>query len=525
MTSIALPHKVLTTITMVLLCALAGFTVMKVSMLFFVALLGILLIALLMFVWPEVGTLFVIFYIYANLAVVAKEFHGVPPLFAAAIPLLLCVPLAHALVLRQETLIIDRTFGRMLAFLLVLLVSSLCAKDIYIARDVIGNFVLEGLLIYLLVVNVIRRLETLRRVLWVLVLTGSLLGALSLHQALTRSYEQRYGGLAMMSLTPQASARPTPSMPVAERYAQRAEGSVGEPNRYAQVLLVLIPFALFLGRIERTWWLRAGAMATGFFIFWGILLSFSRGGFVTLALLLLLALVLRLLRPVCLLLAVPVLLLLIALVAPQYFARVGSIAGARGLYSEAASTEPDGATRGRATEMLAALFAFLDHPFLGVGPGQYTPFYSVQYQLDPDIAFRHVPVKRRAHNLYLEMAAETGLVGLGVFMAIVLSLLTRLWQARRAWLATHPGLAQLATACWLSILAYLTAGLFLHLSYQRYYWLLLALSGATLRLLRLPVAPEAPLGKTPTGLPHIAPPTMSTPVETLSAATGRIEAP
>lgn len=452
------------------------------SMIFFV-------VFLLMFIWTDIGTLLVIFYIYSNLAVIAKRFHDVPHLAAASVPLLLCIPLVNYVILRKERLIIDRTFLMMLAFFVVLSASSLFAKDMSLVKDAIGNFVVEGLVLYLLIINTIRNLETLRRVIWVLVLTGSLFGALSLYQAVTQSYENQYGGFATTSLILSRSIQPGSQTPIKVHHSQRAQGAIGEPNRYAQTMLVLVPLAFFLLWTERSRLLRIGAAATGFFILWGILLSFSRGGFVTLALLLLILTFLRYIRLYQILIAVPVLLLLVAVAAPKYFERIGSIAGVEGLYTDEARVEPDGAIRGRLTEMLAALLVFVDHPVLGVGPGQYAAFYSVDYQLNSDIAFRHLPIVRRAHNLYVEIAAETGTIGLGTFMAIVLVLMVRLWQARRRWAHSRPDLTNLTTAFWLSIIAYLVTGMFAHLSYQRYYWFLLALAGATLHISQSATAP------------------------------------
>jgi O-antigen ligase len=179
-----------------------------------------------------------------------------------------------------------------------------------------------------------------------------------------------------------------------------------------------------------------------------------------------------------------VFLFLTTVAVPGYYARLDTIRGVKGLFSDEAEVQPDGPTRGRVTEMLAALKVFLDHPILGVGPGQYTPFYSKEYQLDPDIAFRYLPKTRRAHTLYFEMAAETGFLGITTFMAIVLLVMTRLWHMRRRWLYIRPDLAHLATAFLLSLVAYLGTAVFLHFSFQRYYWLLLAVAGAALQVLR-----------------------------------------
>jgi O-antigen ligase len=163
---------------------------------------------------------------------------------------------------------------------------------------------------------------------------------------------------------------------------------------------------------------------------------------------------------------------------------VNTIRSVTGLMADEPTVKPDGAIRGRATEMLAAVLVFLDHPLLGVGPGQYAPFYSKKYHLNPAIAFRHLPRPRPAHSLYFQMAAETSIIGLALFLAMVLVPMHQLWQAQRRWARSRPDLANLATAFLLSLVAYLGTGIFLHLAYQRYYWLLLALVGATLRICR-----------------------------------------
>ena len=64
--------------------------------------------------------------------------------------------------------------------------------------------------------------------------------------------------------------------------------------------------------------------------------------------------------------------------------------------------------RGRLSENLVAVRMFGDHPIIGSGIGNYRPLYQ-QYARPLGIDPRTIP--RRAHNMYLETAAETGLVG------------------------------------------------------------------------------------------------------------------
>ncbi len=451
---------------------------------------GLVLVAAVVavFIRPEMATATILVVIYSNIAAVATQVHNVPEAAAGSVALLLGVPLVDQLVLKRKNLIIDPIFLLMCVLLVVMLISSLFARDVRLAGGQIGTFALEGLVLYLLVVNVIRTRETLRRAIWAVLLVGAFLGALSLYQVLTHSYGQEFGGLAQRNLKyeidegqPQSGEGAGAEIRV--RLADRAQGPMGDPNRYAQILVVLIPLALSLFRGERSGWLRLGILALSGFILCGLLLSYSRGAFVTLIALLILMICFRSIRLRHVLVSGVLLLILIAAFAPGYFQRMGTIKGVSGLVSDdATAPQPDAVTRGRLTEMLAALLVFRDHPFLGVGPGQYLPFYSRTYQLDPDIALRQLNSSRRAHDMYVEIAAEIGLIGFGVFMTIFVLVLRRLWVARRYYARRHPELGDLATGFWLSIFGYLGTAVFLHLSYQRYLWLLVGLAGASLQI-------------------------------------------
>jgi hypothetical protein len=450
--------------------------------------------SLLIFIWPEIGTLAALSCIYGNFLVVAITFHGVTKIVAAFIPLLLCIPLLHHLLINREIIIIDRTFLLMLAFLMVLIASSFLAQDFDFATDWIITFVQEGLVLYLLIINVVRKFATLRRAIWVLMLTGAFLGALSLYQELTGSYQQQFGGLAIRGLqyeTEESRYLASLGEPRTKiRLADRAQGPIDDANRYAQNMLYLLPLALFQFWGARSRGVRLSAALAGGLILCGVLLSYSRGAFLTMVLLLLVMASTRYLRFSKLLISGVVLFLLMVVAAPGYLVRLDTIRGVEGLFSDTAEVRPDGPTRGRVTEMLAAFTVFLDHPVLGVGPGQYLHFYSKDYQLNPDIAFRHLAKDRRAHTLYFEIAAETGLIGFTIFMMIVLLILYDLWQARCRWAHSHPALANTAMAFCLGIVAYLGTAIFLHFSFQRYYWLLLALAGATLQICRSETPPQ-----------------------------------
>lgn len=423
-----------------------------------------------------------VFLLYTNLPVVAAQHGPLPPGLAVLVPALLALAVGYQLLIRRRGVVLDRTFLLMLGFLVVFLLASFTAEGHDVAVSRIGTFLAEGLLIYFLVRNAIRSLPDLHAAVLALLLATTLLSGLSVVQAVTGDYDQSFLGLAQRDLE---RVEGTP-VPMSEReemgLEDRAHGPVGDPNRFAQILLMAMPLAFVVGlnAVRPRGALIAWALVG--LVLGTVLLTYSRGALVTLLVLVLLMAPLGLVRPRRL-----AILLIVGMVAapvaiPGFSDRVTSMAGVIGLFGKG-DVEPDGPTRGRTTEMLAALAAYVDHPVLGVGPGQYFAHHSVYYQSLPEIAFRELPTPRRAHSLYLEIAAETGTVGLVLFMLIPLLLLRDLEALRRNLLERRPDLARWAAGFILMLLAYLGTGVFLHLAFERYYWFMIALAAAATGIL------------------------------------------
>ena len=53
-------------------------------------------------------------------------------------------------------------------------------------------------------------------------------------------------------------------------------------------------------------------------------------------------------------------------------------------------------------------------------------------------------------------------------------------RTRKRWLRDDPEIANMATAYMLSIVTYLTTGIFLHFAFIRYFWLIMALAAAVI---------------------------------------------
>ena len=91
---------------------------------------------------------------------------------------------------------------------------------------------------------------------------------------------------------------------------------------------------------------------------------------------------------------------LVISIVPDYALRVRSLGAAD--TATAVDSRADASIRGRATENLAAVATFRDHPFLGAGPGGFFRRYSQEEA--NKLGLRFLGKNRRAHNMYLEMS-------------------------------------------------------------------------------------------------------------------------
>ncbi|HEV2494763.1 MAG TPA: O-antigen ligase family protein [Terriglobia bacterium] len=475
-------------------CAAAGFLMLFLLQANTVLGLGALLVLgclALMFRWPELGTLVVLFAIYSNIAVLAMRSHAAIEATAgsaeqnpritmvlALLSLLLCVPLVHYFVIRKERLLFDRGFILMLVFFGALLASSLFAKDQRTVTSEILDFLLEGLVIYLLLTNVVRDSSTLRRAIWTLLLAGSLMGGLSILQKVTHTENNIYGGLAQVGA--EINLSPSGREVIGKL---RVAGPIGETNRYAQILLVLLPLAVLRFRLGKSRLSKAAALTAAGLIFGGLLLTYSRAILLTGVLLFAAMAWMRFLRPRHFVISALGVALFVAVFEPDIVTRMASLARLKGLFGHTytAYQAPDSSSMRRYVENAAAWHTFLDHPVFGVGPGQFAEYYSQAY--GNRVGLIEQTKKYRGHNLYLETLAETGLIGFASFLAILFVIMHGLWKQRSRLKITHPQLADTATGFFLCLAAYGTTAIFTHLSYQRYFWLLLALASSTIRII------------------------------------------
>jgi hypothetical protein len=510
-------------------CAVLGFLVfflLQKNIVLGLAVVFVLGLFALVARWPELGTLFALFAIYSNIAVLGMKSRAILQttvqtgqmtiatagqnarvvIVMAALCLVLCIPLLYQFLVRKEKLTFDRGFYLMLGYFTVFLTSSFFARDKTIVTSQITDFLLEGFAIYFLVVNVVREYATLRRATWALLLAGSFMGGLSIFQHVTHTETSNYGGLAMLgaeldfnpngrranlSWADAENLHPQGATSSAQGVQFRSAGPIGEPNRYAQVLVVLLPLAALRFRRERSRALRLLALASAALISGGMMLTFSRGAMLTAVVIFGLLAYFRFIRPLHVVVAALGLSLLVLVLDPHAALRFASLGGVKTLlthktvgYSEPTGGQtgvPDTSVAKRYVINVAAWHVFLDHPILGVGPGHFAEYYSMPY--GNRVGFIELGKKYRGHNLYFETLAETGIFGLASFLAIILAIMHGLWRVWRRLQHMGSEFADSAMAFFLCLVAYLISAIFVHLSYQRYFWLLMALCSATIHIL------------------------------------------
>ena len=419
---------------------------------------------------PQAGLLLLSAFVYLDLSQVLVRHHRLPSLLQLlAFPLLLSAWTRRSAAERRRVMLSPLTL--LLSFYtLVLLLSTTFAHDRALAEMRVGENA-KALAVYLLVAMLAASAGAIRRAVWVLLGSGALLSALALVQVVSGDFGNEYGGLARIKL----------AHVYGEAFEPRIAGPLGDPNFFAQILVALVPLGLFTAWSERGMGARLLAFACAGLAAAAAVLTYSRGGALALAAVLALSFLSRRIdvRQTSAAAAATVLLLL--LFVPADFARRLTTLEQVFPGAETEVLHPDSSFQKRRLLVGAAWRMFLDHPVLGVGAGNYTVHFD-EYAGEVGSAAREYEDPAEAHyphNLYLEIAAETGLVGLAVFAAAVAAALVSLRRARASFLAAGDDrTSALMRGFETALVGYLVSGLFLHGHFPRYLWLLLGFAAA-----------------------------------------------
>jgi len=297
---------------------------------------------------------------------------------------------------------------------------------------------LKVILFYFLLVNIAGTPQVVRAILWVMVLSALSISLYGLYQFLSAP----------------------PVIGVLNRITSTRE----DPNNLALTLVAIIPLCIALVATERSIFLKVLAALSGVIVFFTVPLTLSRGGFLALITILILLVAKIRKKKLAVLVFLLVVGLALIILPPTVWERAGTV----GLSSMEASA------RMRMQLLKGGLGMFSDHPFLGVGIGNFI-VHSFRYSgLVPP---------QYAHNMFLHVAAETGILGLFFFIALLYLSWRILRRVQKSSLYDRESFCfQVSQGLEISLLSFCVAAFFLSQHFNKMLWMIIGLTACIYQL-------------------------------------------
>lgn len=423
--------------------------------------IGLFLAALIIFRWPEYGIALLVAGTVTNIFGVASNVHGLP-----GIQLRLTFGLAFVLLVRWA-------FGRekparAWAFLPILvlaygvsLLSLVHVENLDPTLEKLTEQVRDMSTVVVLALSLTSR-DRLILAIKLTVLSMGIVAMLGVGQYLTGSFDQNMFGLSQASMKQIAGSI----------QQWRISGALPDPNYYGQVLAMTLPLALFLAIYEKPILWRIAYSLCAVAILAASLLTFSRGTIFAIAAMAVASILTLRARWWLLGFALMIGCLGLFAMPSAFIDRIALIAqaGQNLIMGEQAVSDPS--LSSRIAVMSTALYMFLDHPFVGIGLGQYPILYN-QYALALGV---NPGAEPNAHSLYLETLAEEGIAGfVKLGMLIILAFKVCLRSVRYFSFANQKHDASIALSLCISFVGYLASAVFLHGAFIRFFWIEIAL--------------------------------------------------
>jgi O-antigen ligase len=254
------------------------------------------------------------------------------------------------------------------------------------------------------------------------------------------------------------------------------------PNDLALMLNLLMPLALALLLHAGRGWLRVLLAGIVLLQLAGIVLTFSRSGFVTLAVVVALQLY-RLARGGRMAAAAAVVMLLllaVPLLPGGYVDRLSTIVDT--------DADQTGSAQARWSDMAAAAGYIMRNPIVGAGLGM------------DILALNEIrgPMWTQVHDVYLQYGVDLGLPGMLLFTLLLLSAIRSAARARSDAAAKgRADIAALADAIWVSLVAFAVAAVFYPVGYHFYFYYFAGLAVAARHVCRDALLPRPRLVAAP----------------------------
>jgi len=232
-----------------------------------------------------------------------------------------------------------------------------------------------------------------------------------------------------------------------------------DENDFAMVLVMAVPILWYLMRSSRNLLLKAGLLALLGLSIHGVMLTFSRGGFLGLAASLILIAVREKNRVFGSLLIIGGIASFVMFTGEAYRARISSIN----------TYEEDSSATGRFESWEAGQGMVMNNPIFGVGLKRYVAAF-------PKYSHSH---PRVAHNSWVQLAAECGFIAVGAYAMLVLLTirsLRRVEKRVRSFTGENRRLSeQLVRMFEASLTGYLVCGFFLSMEDFEFFYVLVGM--------------------------------------------------
>jgi len=251
-------------------------------------------------------------------------------------------------------------------------------------------------------------------------------------------------------------------------------GVFSNPNDLAINIAVNWPLCLMFLLMARSFWKKALWGVALLFMLRGIVLTFSRSGF--LAVLVAVAFCLwefgvRGKRLYLVGGALALVLIAFAALPQNYTARLVSIFGV-----ESRESMDRGSAEERKDLLFRSIAVTAAHPLFGLGPGNFEP-YSGSWRV--------------THNTYTELSSECGIPALMLFLAVLVRAFGNVRKVRKASRYSDIEVRLVAGGLWAGLAAYVVGAFFASTAYQLYPYYMVAYTTVLFRITALtePVAP------------------------------------
>jgi probable O-glycosylation ligase (exosortase A-associated) len=269
---------------------------------------------------------------------------------------------------------------------------------------------------------------------------------------------------------------------------------IGDNNNIALAFNMGLPLMFYLAKDEANFWLKSFLRVAFGFTIIGIIFTYSRGGFLALAVVGVLLMFKARYKSIAILTVGVALVIGMFLIPAKWTSRINTIE----TYDE------DESVQGRFDAWKMSWKLALDRPLVGGGFDMFIPTVYARYSDDPTNA-------RDVHSIYFEMLGEHGFIALIFFLLLIGGTITSTMGLKKLlrrnpqiqWAQYYPDMLQV------SVIAYLVGGTFLGQAYFDMFYQLVAAVTITRRLVLQEVAAQvksparsvAPVQLRPAGYP------------------------